>query len=264
MNKSVVSILSRTRKRLSKMSFHQVALNVSTILIVAVMLFVHDVWAAPEDIPPDASLAQGVSTGLVSYQGYLTDAGGSALDGDVNITFRLYNAPSGGTPLWTEAHTGSNALPVSDGLFNVMLGGLNPIPASVWNNSMLYLGVQVNGDPEMTPREVVSWVPYALESERALNIAKGSGTVNYGGKIPLPLYPDGTQATQDQCEFIVAPKYFSYSDSNCSDNHGIREENISIASDLTVTGKRGIMVWDNCNISQKNIGQFYYLVVCTK
>ena len=132
--------------------------NIGTLVLMALLLSAYHAWAAPQAAPP----AQGATTGLLSYQGYLTDAGGTPLDGEVGITFRLYSAPTGGSALWSETHTGGNAVPVSDGLFNVMLGSLTPIPSNVWASGAAYLGVQVGDDSEMTPREVVGNVPTAL------------------------------------------------------------------------------------------------------
>jgi hypothetical protein len=100
----------------------------------------------------------------------LNDAAGQPINGSTNITFRLYSAPTGGTALWTEAHTSANAVPVSNGLFNVLLGSLTPIPASVWSNANVYLGVQVGGDAEMTPREEVNAVPITLVANQARNV----------------------------------------------------------------------------------------------
>ena len=136
--------------------------NAGTLVLVALLLCAYHAWAAPSIAPQADAAVSGVNTGLLSYQGYLTDAGDTPLDGEVGITFRLYSVPTGGTALWTEAHTGGNAVPVSEGLLNVMLGSLTPIPSSVWSNDMLYLGVQVGDDAEMMPREVVGNVPTAL------------------------------------------------------------------------------------------------------
>ena len=70
-------------------------------------------------------LAAGVHAevpGLLNYQGVLTDAGGSAVpDGTYEITFRLYNVLSGGTPLWEETQP---AVQVTKGIFDVMLGSV--------------------------------------------------------------------------------------------------------------------------------------------
>jgi len=150
-----------SRRMLHRLS-HQLVPNVGTLVMMALLFFAYHAWAAPSAAPQADVLASGVNTGLLSYQGYLTDASGEPLTGGVDITFRLYDAPSGGAALWTEAHTNVNAVPVEDGLFNVMLGSLTPISSTVWGNGASYLGVQVGNDAEMSPREVVGNVPTAL------------------------------------------------------------------------------------------------------
>lgn len=147
---------------LSRRFTRQVFLNVGTLVGVALMLFVYHTWAAPNPAPPAETSPASASTGLLSYQGYLTNATGEPLHGDRDITFRLYNVSTGGTALWAEAHAGVNAVPVEDGLFNVMLGSLTPIPNDVWSSGARYLGIQVAGDAEMSPREVVGSVPLAM------------------------------------------------------------------------------------------------------
>jgi hypothetical protein len=139
--------------------------NIFTILIVALMLISYRVWAAPGSFM-SASFAPGV----IPYQGNLTDPIGQPINGNVNMNFKIYNVDSGGSPLWTEAHTSANAVPVSNGVFNVLLGSLSPIPSSVWTNSQLYLGIQVGGDAEMTPRQVIGAVPAALQAATALTV----------------------------------------------------------------------------------------------
>ncbi len=143
--------------------------NAGTLVLMALMLFAYSAWAAPASRNPAAMPASAASTGVIPFQGALTDPDGSPLTGDEDMTFRLYNLSSGGTALWTEAHTGTNAVPVEAGLFQVMLGGLIPIPASVWDNDVVYLGVQVGDDPEMTPRELVGKLPASITAEHADN-----------------------------------------------------------------------------------------------
>ena len=167
----------------------QILLNVGTLLAVAVMLFAYNAWAAPSpmDMMPSQALGAPAShavPGAISYQGTLTDASGKPITGNVNITFRLYAVPTGGAALWTEARTGANAVPVSNGLFNVLLGSLTPIPASVWNNANVYLGVQVAGDTEMTPREVINMVPFAMSvADGSINTDKLANFSVTGAKI---------------------------------------------------------------------------------
>ena len=100
--------------------------------------------------------------GVLNYQGQLTDAAGNPLDANHDVTFSLYNVSEGGTALWTEAHTGANAVSVTAGLFSTLLGSITPIPSDVMSSSPLYLGVAVSTDAEMMPRQPVSSVAYAL------------------------------------------------------------------------------------------------------
>lgn len=136
--------------------------NMGTVLLMAFMLFAYNAWAAPsvqESLP-----------GVISYQGTLTDSAGQPFSGDIDMTFRLYDTPTNGTELWTEAHTGTNSMPVQDGLFHVLLGSLSPIPPTVWTNDQLYIGIQVGNESEMSPRERLGAVPYAMRANIALTV----------------------------------------------------------------------------------------------
>lgn len=46
---------------------------------------------------------------------------------------------------------------------------------------------------------------YGQASSYGSDIAIGIGNIGHNQQIPLPYYPDGTQATQDECTWIVAP-----------------------------------------------------------
>jgi hypothetical protein len=141
-----------------------------TLLVVGALLWAASAGALPLRTPA----AAGTSTGTIAYQGRLADANGSPLTGTYNMIFRLYDAATGGTPLWTEQWTGSNGVKVSDGLFNVMLGSLAPIPTSlVTDHASLFLGITVGTDDEMTPRVQLGSVPFAVQ---ALTVPDGSVT----------------------------------------------------------------------------------------
>lgn len=97
---------------------------------------------------------------VTSYQGQLTDSlGNPVADGNYQITFRLYNAEDDdvGDALWTETQTVS----LIDGLFNVMLGANTTIPTELFAQK-LWLGVEVESDGEMTPRQQLTGAPYAM------------------------------------------------------------------------------------------------------
>src|SRR5262249_10496604 len=92
--------------------------------------------------------------------------------GTYAVTFKLYNVANGGSALWTENRSGGNSVAVSNGLFSVMLGGLTPIPQTVFvNNSSLWLGGTIASDPEMTPRVQLGSAPFAVQ---AMTVPDGS------------------------------------------------------------------------------------------
>jgi len=100
---------------------------------------------------------------IVPYQGLLTDATGTRVNGSVNITFSLYTVQTSGTPIWTETHTGVN---VNKGAFNVNLGSATPFPAGTFDTPV-FLGITVGNDPEMTPRILIGSSPFALHAADA-------------------------------------------------------------------------------------------------
>jgi hypothetical protein len=139
-----------------------------TLVVVAAILWAQSVGALPLRAPAAAT----TSTGTIAYQGRLADADGNPITNTVNMIFRLYDVASGGVPLWEEQWTGSNGVQVSDGLFNVMLGSLTPIPQSViTGHDSLFLGITVGTDDEMTPRVQLGSVPFAVQ---ALTVPDGS------------------------------------------------------------------------------------------
>ena len=102
-----------------------------TLIVIGSLLWAQNAGA----ISLGAPLAATTSTAGIPYQGRIADKNGAPLTQTVNMIFRLYTAASGGSLLWEEQWTGANSVQVSDGLFNVMLGSLTPIPQT---NSLLF------------------------------------------------------------------------------------------------------------------------------
>jgi hypothetical protein len=172
--------------------------NVLFTLIAVLALFLVQTAGAFSQEATDAS------TTSWPYQGRLADTAGNPLTGVYPMIFRLYSASSGGIFLWEEQWTGPNSVQVSDGLFNVMLGNLTPIPQSVvTGNSSLWLGITVGADDEMTPRVQLGSVPYAAQAltvpDGAIDttkLADGSVTqVKLGSDVSL-IPPDGSITTE--------------------------------------------------------------------
>lgn len=104
-----------------------------------------------------------VTTGFTAR---IADASGP-IDGLVNLSFKIYDAPTGGTMIWEEMHTGVLA---DQGLVFVALGGISPstngLDASVFDGGGRFLEVSVNGDVQ-SPRVPMLSVPYAVHAATA-------------------------------------------------------------------------------------------------
>lgn len=103
---------------------------------------------------------------IFQYQGQLLNSTGTPINGVLPMTFRLYSQASGGTALWGQA----KSVTVSDGWFTAPIGddSGNPISDTILDGRNLWLGVQVGGDTETTPRQPIRPAMFAINS-RMLN-----------------------------------------------------------------------------------------------
>lgn len=119
----------------------------------------------------------------MGYQGTLTDAGGATVsDGNYILTFRIYDAETGGSELWSETHA---SIAVVNGKFNVILGSVNPLSISF--DIQLWLGISVNGGAELTPLIRLTSSPYSLNARGVLgdsNIFPPDDNVGIGTTTP--------------------------------------------------------------------------------
>jgi hypothetical protein len=101
---------------------------------------------------------------LLTQQGRLLDEAGAPVDADVSFVFSIYSAATGGTALWTETQT----ITVDQGYFSARLGDVTAIDPALFDGTKnLFLGVKVGADPEMTPRQRVTSVPFAIRAQEA-------------------------------------------------------------------------------------------------
>lgn len=95
---------------------------------------------------------------LINFQGILkTPSNTPVPDASYLVTFTIYNAPAGGTNLWSE----TQSVTTTGGLFAVLLGASNPVPDSAFKDSYRWLGITVSPDPEMAVRQRLVSVGYA-------------------------------------------------------------------------------------------------------
>ena len=74
----------------------------------------------------------------------MTKAAGVVVeDGKYLITFKLYDLKEGGEHLWEEIQN----VPVVGGIFNVILGGNNPLDLPF--DQPYWLGIAIGGDAEL-------------------------------------------------------------------------------------------------------------------
>jgi hypothetical protein len=112
----------------------------------------------------------------LTQQGRILDATGAPISSKLAIVFTVYDdatASAAADVLWTETQN----LTLDDGYFSAQLGAVaaNAFPAGTFDGSVRYLGVKVGSDAEMTPRQAITSVPYALQAGSA---AAASGALD--------------------------------------------------------------------------------------
>ncbi len=121
----------------------------------------------------------------MNFQGRLNDASGNPMSaGTYNMKFRIYDAASSGTLLWSEqrANSASTGVTVTTGgLFSVQLGDATSLPVSIFNNAAsIYFeielptpatatctgaGCESYTEGPMTPRNPLGSSAYAFNSD---------------------------------------------------------------------------------------------------
>jgi hypothetical protein len=146
------------------------------------------------------------------YQGYLVNAVGEPVDcpdavqctEQYDLRFRLYDLDSGGVVLWEEIHT---EVALFGGSFHVRLGQAVPITGAMLEDST-WLGVTVNDNVEMDPRQQVLSAAYALRAETAEESVIATNAIQLGG-IPAAEYVTGAHFSGDYDDLSNKPVPFS-------------------------------------------------------
>lgn len=133
---------------------------------------------------------------VIPFQGRLTNQQGTPYtEGTYDIVFSLYDAPVGGTALWTERHTGVGLV---NGMVNVFLGSIVKLDGQDFTQ-VRYLGITIDADgnantadPEMVPRQMVIPAFYAKDSA-ALRGADWSAILASGATDPRTGYIAGAR-----------------------------------------------------------------------
>ena len=139
----------------------------------------------------------------MNFQGRLTNASGNPLaNGTYNMKFRIMDAPTGGSVLWTEqrANSATTGVTVTNGIFSVQLGDVTALAPSLFNGAgPLYFEVElptpatatctgasceVYTEGAMTPRNKLGSSAYAFNSDTldgldSTAFAAATGSANY-------------------------------------------------------------------------------------
>jgi hypothetical protein len=122
----------------------------------------------------------------INFQGRVRDAAGVYLDGQRQCTLRIYDQPTGGTPLFTEVYDAD----FDKGTFTIRIGAKTPggIPEEVDFSQQYWLGCTIagfNGGQEITPRMTMSAAPYSLHATKAVDAlyAESAGTLGAPARI---------------------------------------------------------------------------------
>lgn len=139
----------------------------------------------------------------VNFQGRLSDASGNPLaNGTYNMKFRIMDAPTGGSVLWTEqrANSATTGVTVTNGIFSVQLGDVTALAPSLFNGAgPLYFEVELPTpatatctgascesytEGAMTPRNKLGSSAYAFNSDTldgldSTAFAAATGSANY-------------------------------------------------------------------------------------
>jgi hypothetical protein len=182
------------------------------------------------------------------YQGTLRLTDGSLANGNFNITLKLYSVAGGGNALYSET---VNNVVARDGLFSVVIGGNSEVPASVFDNTPLYLGIAVAPDSEMVPRQRLYPVPWSMQATTAAianALTPGAGmsgvlTLGSGGKVIAFARDGGDDADAGKIAYKAAwdNTALSILGAGAAGARKIRlYDNVTVDKDLTVSGNLSV------------------------
>jgi hypothetical protein len=144
----------------------------------------------------------------LTQQGRLFDSMKNPVSGMTTFVFSLYTTASAGTAVWTE----TQLITLDSGYFSAQLGEVTAIPPTTFVNAAsmgqtLYLGIKVNSDPELSPRQPLLSVPYALVAQNAIGDITPH-TVSVNGKQVIDSNGNWVGPTMGGSHPVMASGYY--------------------------------------------------------
>ena len=165
---------------------------------------------------------------VIRFKGLLKDMDGQPINTKVNVSFAIYNEPTGGSPLWEETQT----VQFSNGQYSVLigLGSETGIPVELFRSGeACWLGVRmlVDGEQER-PRVFLASVPYALKASDADTLGGLPASAFIRSANQISAEPDPTAIVSVQS----------------TDNSSVRPTDgaIGVPTETTVAGKSKDMI----------------------
>lgn len=153
------------------MTIRSYKLMTFSALFLAVLALAASVWTGVQ-------AQQGLNAAIpatINYQGQVREPNGAPTNGTFTVTARLYSVPSGGTALYT---TTQQNITIYDGVLSIVLGASPAFPAGIFDNSDLFIGIQLNDAAELFPRQRVHAVPWALQANTATTLVNNAHVQN--------------------------------------------------------------------------------------
>ncbi len=153
---------------------------------------------------------------IISFQGRLTDTLGNPINAPIDITYNFYTQPTGGTAI-TGSTRVCTAGPDQDGVFSSLIGNdtgpscNTELPSSIFTeNPNVYLGVTIGSEiTEMSPRQQIANVGYAINSETLQGMSPGQNVsnvpfINMDGNLLIAAANPGLRSTYASANFTIS------------------------------------------------------------
>ena len=128
-----------------------------------------------------------------NFQAAVKDADGMPVNDTRVIEFRIYDSVSDGMQLWSELHYD---VVISDGIFSEELGGTTAFTETMFTYPELYITFVMGGE-EMSPRQKLNAVPFAMYAENADNAANAEYATFADEAMSVGGYTGTDLVTQD-------------------------------------------------------------------
>jgi len=143
---------------------------------------------------------------LMNFQGRLTTPVGNPLpDGTYTLTFRIYDAQTGGNLRWTEQ---IGSITSRNGTFGALLGNTTPLSETVFNGNV-WLELQINNQTPLLPRQRINSVAFAFKANTVPDNAIGTSKVANGAVTSIKLAESSVTSAKIADGAIVAADFAS-------------------------------------------------------